>query len=113
MTKAMHPDVADLAERIDAASRLMCSCGELHWGVWLARDAAAIRNLDLRGVEHFLAAFGGMGSITDLVISPLNGHTVAPDQATLMTDELRALLFKAADLARRLHAEEVAITRSD
>jgi hypothetical protein len=109
MTKAVHPDIAELANRIDAAATLLYSFGEQHWGSWLAKDAATIRNLDLRGVEHFLGAFGGMGSINDLVICQLNGHKIAEEQEDAANNKLRSLLSEAATLARKLYAEEAGV----
>ncbi|TWH98876.1 hypothetical protein IP90_03274 [Luteimonas cucumeris] len=111
MTKTVHPDIVDLANRIDAAATLLRSFGEQPWSSWLAKDAATIRNLNLRGVEHFLGAFGGMGSINDLVICPVNGHKITEQQVDAANNELRSMLSEAAVLARKLYAEESGVKR--
>jgi len=36
------------------------------WVNWVSKDATRVRAGDYYGVEHFLQAFGGMGSINDL-----------------------------------------------
>ena len=41
-----------------------------HWSAWLARDAALLCAGDGHGATHFLAAFGGMSSLADLVLEP-------------------------------------------
>jgi hypothetical protein len=37
---------------------------------WLARDAAFIRAGDDDGLAHFPSAFGGMGSLNDVLLRP-------------------------------------------
>jgi hypothetical protein len=48
----------------------------VHWAERLAGDLRTIRAGDAYGLDHLLQAFGGMGSINDLVIHPVNGHRV-------------------------------------
>jgi hypothetical protein len=56
---------ARLANDLDEIASLLESDGDKHWSAWLREDAAALKNGDLRGAQHFLSAFGGMGSIND------------------------------------------------
>jgi hypothetical protein len=49
--------------------------------------------------REVLSWFGGMGSLNDLVISPLNGHLVTPDQegpANQRLDDLRWSIYHLA-----------------
>lgn len=107
----MDPDVARLAELIEAAEALLSSHGESHWSHWLAKDARLIRHLDLQGVEHFLSAFGGMGSINDLVLHPMNGHRIAEHEVDKANTLFRDLLYEAHELARQLYGDEARVRR--
>jgi hypothetical protein len=43
------------------------------WADWVETDSERVRGGDFCGVEHFLSAFGGMGSLNDLRFdAPLN-----------------------------------------
>jgi hypothetical protein len=43
------------------------------------------------GLQHLLGAYGGMGSFSDLVIHPANGHQIDPGDLDAVNDQLRAL----------------------
>ena len=88
----MHPEVAELAGLIEQAAELLLAHGETHWASWLRVDAQRIRNLDLFGVEHMLSAYGGMGSINDLILHPQNGHSLEESEVEATNDRLRRLL---------------------
>jgi hypothetical protein len=108
MSNLLHPEVEELAGCIESAAILLRSYNEHHWGSWLAKDAALVRAHDFAGVEHFLIAFGGMGSINDLIILPINGQQVGCNQVDRANEELRSMLSKAYNLAGKLQKEELA-----
>lgn len=60
--------IEGLVKSLDAAISLLDEVGETHWSSWLANDQARIRSGDMNGVEHLLQAFGGMGSLNDVVL---------------------------------------------
>ncbi|MFO1418139.1 MAG: hypothetical protein U1E83_05665 [Methylotetracoccus sp.] len=101
----MGPKSTQLLSLIDDAATLMRGVGEDHWAGWLERDAGLIRAGDFHGVQHFCSAFGGMGSITDLRIHPLNDHRVAESEISSLNERLGGLLGRAHDLARELIRE--------
>lgn len=103
----VHPEIKALAEVLERAQALLTKHGEKHWAFWLEQDARRIRNLDLYGVEHLLSAFGGMGSINDLVLHPLNGHLIQESETDEANTKLANLLDKANRLAKKLYSEEV------
>jgi hypothetical protein len=72
----MRPEIQELVELLNATKLLLAKYGETQWSEWLAKDSLLIKNLDLHGVEHLLSAYGGMGSINDLLIHPTNGHKI-------------------------------------
>ena len=83
--------LATLDELVDLLRRF----GEDHWADWIAADREAIEGGDRRGLDHFLSAFGGMGSLNDLLIDPLNGHAVAADEVEAVNELLSRLLGEA------------------
>jgi len=101
----MGPKTAKLHKLLEEAAVLMRSVEENHWASWLEKDAACIRASDFYGIEHFCAAFGGMGSITDLVIHPMNHHRVAESGINQVNEQLKSLLGQAYKLAHELRHE--------
>lgn len=69
--------------------------------------ATLVRMSYFRGVECILAAFGGMGSINDLIFHPLNGHTLSAEQTTEFNDKLKLLLNFLAAKSKKLYNEEM------
>ncbi|KAF1070122.1 MAG: hypothetical protein GAK45_00895 [Pseudomonas citronellolis] len=87
---------------IEQAAHLLREVDESHWAAWLEWDAERLRDSDFQGVEHFLRAFGGMGSINDLVIHPLNGYRLTPAEAADVNVRLVDLLGRGWGLARAI-----------
>lgn len=108
----MDAEIKRLAELLEAAQALLSSHGETRWSAWLAQDAKRVRDLDLYGIEHFLSAFGTMGSINDLVLHPMNGHRIREDEVDRANTLYRELLWEAHDLAKKLYGEEANARRS-
>jgi hypothetical protein len=104
----MHPEVERLAILVEAASSFLHTYGEEHWSAWLSKDASRIHNLELYGLQHLLGAFGGMGSISDLLLHPANGHKVPETEVDRVNEELRSMLCQVYDLAQKLYREELA-----
>lgn len=98
----MPPEICELAELVESASRLLGRYGEGGWSFRLAKDAVLIRGLDFYGVERLLSAFAGMDSLTDLVIHPLNGHRIEEGEAMLANERLSRLLTDISARARKL-----------
>jgi hypothetical protein len=103
--------VEHLASLMDELTTLLRDQGEEHWAEWVEADARAVRARDGWGLEHFLAAFGGSGSLMDLVFHPMNGNASTESDGRAATDRLHELLDEAypmaQDLARDLYPSEV------
>lgn len=111
MTKAsskelMHSEIQELVALLENAQSLLLGYGEERWSKRLGSDAFFIKNLDFYGIEHLQTAFGGMGSINDLVIHPINGHKIQAGEVNSANEELSLLLNKISTLARKLTAQE-------
>ncbi|MFM5368303.1 hypothetical protein ACET9U_00895 [Aeromonas veronii] len=103
----MHPDIVKLLKYMDEAIELLQSVTEKHWSTWLAYNAALIEKSDFRGIEHLLSAFGGMGSINDLVIHPINGHEVKDFAIDKINRKLQKILGEIWLLAKQLYNDEL------
>ena len=84
------------------AVRILEGVGEEHWAAWLRGDLGRLRRGDRYAIEHLLGAYGGMGSINDVLISPHNGHDVSEHEGEATTAELRRLLSAIYDSASGL-----------
>jgi hypothetical protein len=101
----MHPELEYLCQMLDEASELLSSFGSSQWADWLRMDAGFIRGLDFYGVEHLLSAFGGMGSLNDVVLISRNevgSSILMPVAENERFDFLRTSIY---DLARKLAHE--------
>ena len=60
------------------------------WVKWLEEDRVKIAAGDSYGIDHLLSAVGGMGSLNDLVICPVNGDNIEQQDVARMNAELSA-----------------------
>ena len=86
--------LADLLATLDDASALFAKHGAHRWAAWLSENRERIANHDRYGVEHLLTAFGGMGSLNDVVFHPMNGNASGEDIDGWDNAELAALRGK-------------------
>ncbi|HSM36235.1 MAG TPA: hypothetical protein VK837_07560 [Longimicrobiales bacterium] len=57
---------------------LLVEVGESRWARWIDRDLELWRRS--RDVVHHLSAYGGMGSLNDVVLCRDNAHSLSPRQ---------------------------------
>ena len=62
-----------------------------HWSGWFSACLRQIEAGDVYGLQHVLDAFGGMGSLNDLLIHPTNGHPIDPRDVEAVDRELHDL----------------------
>lgn len=95
----------DLFQALDEAIGILSAAGEQHWRDWLECDRERITHGDAYGLEHLLAAFGGMGSFNDLVLSPANQHTGTDLELSAMDERLYELRDQIWTRCRSLQHE--------
>jgi len=78
------------AAGLEASARLLRAAGEEGWAAWNEGNLARWRAG--QGVEQYLAAFGGEGSVTRVVISHVHGHRVTAAQEPWVNAVLRELV---------------------
>jgi hypothetical protein len=64
----MEPDTQELVKTLDELAEVLESDGDRHWSQWMRKAAGRLTNGDGSGVDYLLQAYGGMGSINDLVL---------------------------------------------
>lgn len=101
----MDVEVEQLAELMQKVADLLFEHNENNWGQWFALDVLRIKNQDYYGVEHVLAAFGGAGSINDLVLHPLSDRYTEIDMDDL-NNQLANWLREVFTLASKLRRAE-------
>jgi hypothetical protein len=69
------------------------------WADWLDGDLKRIQERDRIGLDHLLSAYGGMGSLTDVVVSPQNGHVIGEDEVEVVNEDLLRIVSEIYDHA--------------
>jgi hypothetical protein len=92
---------------LEVCAKLLRSCSEDHWAKWLEKSAAYLKQGQFRGIDHFEGAFGGMGSINDLVLTPINGHTINESEVDFYNNKMREHFNKAHDLIKEIRENAV------
>jgi hypothetical protein len=103
----MGPKTRSLIETLDTLVSLLREHGEERWASWLHSDCDRLQRGDFTGIKHFLSAFGGMGSLGDLILDPGNGHRISHSDVESVNARLRARLSRAYDLATEISREAV------
>ena len=81
------------AELLDTLSKLISgfrqdgSKATIHWADWLEKAHDEIASRDFHGVERLLRAYGGMGSINDILATPEQGRLL--EQAWELANALK------------------------
>lgn len=96
--KLLLAELSDLAE-------LCTDVGEHHWTTWANTTAHKLHNHDATALQRLTGAFGGMGSLNDLVIHPVNGHNVSAGDVANVNERLDALRSQIYDRAIELRTE--------
>lgn len=92
----------DLEEDVVGLIALLTKHGEQGWATWLGEALAPLRAGDPAGVDRLLLAYGGMGSLNDLVLHPVNGHTIDESEIDHANEELGAFTSRMWRRARTM-----------
>ena len=100
--RQLDPEIQALAEAMRRLERFLTDHAQSRWAAWVGRDADLVARGDGRGVTHFLAAFGGAGSLADLRLGEHAGVVRGqPDpDVDRELDALRADAWRRADALR-------------
>lgn len=91
--------VARLLATMEEAAALLRAHGQPGWATWLERDLYRIADGDRGGIEHLLSAYGGMGSLNDVVLMPTDGDPFGDERLSVLRS---AMFADASALLRHL-----------
>lgn len=99
-----------LLHTLDALVALLEGEGEAYWAAWMRRAREQIKDGDAAGLSRVLGAYGGMGSLNDLVVGQtyVDGVFAWTDDAAERNETLSALRHTAWTLAHALRGERPA-----
>jgi hypothetical protein len=98
----LHPDIARLAETLEAMTILLKLHGDNGWAERIERCRSSIAQSDYHGVDRLLCLYGGMGSLNDVILQS-GGVALAEDNErfdALRTDAWNKTNALARDGAR-------------
>lgn len=64
----LGPKTQELIGVLDELATVLERDGNTHWGGWMRKARARLLNSDYSGIEYLLSAYGGMGSLNDVVL---------------------------------------------
>ncbi len=104
----MGPKIEKLIALLEETGQFLRKYDETHWAGWLADCEERLRCGDAEGIERLMGAYGGMGSLNDLMLHPVNRHRLS--EADVKAANERLALFRNAlyGMAREIQGEGVA-----
>lgn len=99
MTGALNAVLSEMAALLRQRNRT-------HWADWVAEAVRRLEGRDASGLDHLLAAYGGMGSLNDIFFDPRNGDHLTEAELERQNAELDRLRSRAYELAVALQREE-------
>ena len=103
----MGPKTTELVNQLAECAAFLRACSEVKWAQWLEKSASLLRSGQITGIDHYNKAFGGMGSINDLVLHPINGHTIEESEINSANEKLRAYFSIIGTLAEEVQKNAV------
>jgi hypothetical protein len=64
----MGSKTEELICALDQLVAILESDGDTHWGLWMRKVRARLKDSDYSGIEYLRSAYGGMGSFNDLIL---------------------------------------------
>jgi hypothetical protein len=97
-----HDDIVRLAGLLGEAVTLLERYDETRWASLLSTSKRELLAGDAHGLLRLRSAFGGMGSLNDVLIMEANDHPVQRDDERHVNVRLTALRSEISQLARDL-----------
>jgi hypothetical protein len=103
----MTDNIQKLSKVFDEIVQLLEASGEKYWANWMLEAKDGLKYSNDYGIEHILAAYGGMGSFTDLVLYQKveNGRIKWTVFDRIRNSRLSKLRTRAWELANAIRRE--------
>src|SRR5690554_6395212 len=95
----MGPKTRELVSELEVCASFQQECSEVKWAYWLENSASLLKSGQISGIDHNKGAFGGMGSINDLVLHAINGHTIKETEINSANEKLKVYFSTIGHLA--------------
>ncbi len=95
-----------LIELLENLLNLLKTHNESHWVNWYSKSLQSLRD-NRFAIPQILGAYGGMGSFNDLIIHPMNGHTIEESEIDLVNNRLRELAKEIYDICKQIKKEAI------
>ncbi len=82
---------ARLQRDLSALATLLGEYKVKHWTQWAQECARLLEREDPSALRKIRSAYGGMGSLNDVIISTRNGHPIDPGDEDPVNQRLQAL----------------------
>jgi hypothetical protein len=96
-----------LISLLDQSSNFLARHGEANWSECLLKSKLLLEAGNFSGVPLLLGAYGGMGSFNDLILSPINGHTLCDQETDKVNIKLNKYRSELYDLANQIKREAI------
>ncbi len=97
--RQLSDDIAALIDVVEEAESILRKHEMIGWADWLSTDVKCLRNGDTDSIRHLLSAFGGMGSLNDVVLAKANPDLTSKPIVLPDNDRLSFLLSEIHRLA--------------
>jgi hypothetical protein len=88
----LDEDIAALIDVVEEAESILRRNEMDGWAGWLCNDAKGLRNGNGDSVRHLLSAFGGMGSVNDVVLAKTDPDRPSKPMVSTDNDRLSFLI---------------------
>lgn len=98
----MGPLTDKIIYEMDSLSSLLDSVGEERWSSAVKRARSQLSASNYHGIEEAKQWFGTVGTLNDLIIHPLNGHSVSEKNVESVNTELQSATSRIYNLLREV-----------
>jgi hypothetical protein len=105
LRKNLELQIERLIELLKQLAIFLERYNRTRWVSWIQKDIHLIERYDFEGMQHFLSAFGGMGSLNDVYFCPQNGDSITAGDIEEENATFQSLLSESWKLARDIRDE--------
>lgn len=95
----------ELVVRCQELARFLRGFNELNWAGWIEEVIVDMRQNSRTGVEHLLAGYSGIGSLSDVYLCPEAGHRLSARDEAAINEQFLLMLAKVNNLAREINSQ--------
>jgi hypothetical protein len=94
----------ELVKTLDELAEVLECDGDRHWSAWMRMAADKLRAGDASGADYLLRAYGGMGSLNDLILGQthVNGSFAWKPNHMALNERFESLRTRAWQLAQNM-----------